>query len=121
MKRADDFLQNEFKIIKNKTINQLLEKINSLESSYEQCYQRNKEIITLMQTLIENYDGSAIMKENIIENSHINQTQCKTDANINEIISYYNNFYIVNVRGLHFNNIKEKYRKRIYKLSYNSK
>ena len=95
---------NELKII---AVNQLLNQIKELESSYEESYNRNKEMLSLLQILIKNYDGSQEMKSNIITNSNINIYKCVLNNRINTVIQYYNDYKIILVKEVNYKEIKE--------------
>ena len=91
-------LLSYFIALKEEHINHLLRAINQIESSYEECYNRNKNILknilSFIQILINNYDGSIEMKNNIMNNK-INIYKCKENANANDIIKYYNEYNII--------------------------
>ena len=80
-----------FKTLKDEHISQL---INTIESSYEESYKRNKSILSFIQILIDNYDGSYEMEKNIKRNT-IYIYKCKENANTNDLIKYYNEYTIV--------------------------
>ena len=41
--------------------------MSELESSYEESYNRNKDMLSFLEILIDNYDGSNEMKKNILD------------------------------------------------------
>ena len=88
IKKANEHLLTYFKEIKDEHINRLIATINEIESSYEESYNRNKDILTFIQILIDNYDGSKEMKKNILNND-INIYQCNNSNDIDEVIKYY--------------------------------
>ena len=51
-------------------------------------------MLSFIQILINNYDGSKEMKKNILIND-INIYQCKYSKNIDEVIKYYNEYTIL--------------------------
>ena len=83
IKEAKEYLLNYFKEIKEKHISRLMDLMSKLESSYEESYNRNLDILTFLQILIDNYDGSKEMKKNILDND-IKIYQCKDSDNSNE-------------------------------------
>ena len=64
-----EHLLTYFRALKDKHISQLINTINTIESSYEESYKRNKSILSFLQILINNYDGSYEMKNNIMKNN----------------------------------------------------
>ena len=51
-------LSTYFMELKKDYISHLLNIINTIETSYEESYKRNKNILSFLQILIDNYDGS---------------------------------------------------------------
>ena len=94
IKKGNEHLLTYFKEIKDKHINRLISMKNQLESSYEESYNRNQDILTFLEILINNYDGSKEMKKNILD-SDINIYHCKDRKNIDEVIKYYNEYTIL--------------------------
>ena len=94
IKQGKDHLLTYFKEIKDEHISRLIDLMNLLESSYEKSYNRNKDILSFIQVLIDNYDGSDKMKKNILDNN-IKIYQCKDKKNIDEVIKYYNKYNII--------------------------
>ena len=88
------FLISYFRTLKDKSILYLLSLINKIESSYEESYNRNKNLLSFIQILINNYDGSNEMKKNIIRNK-IYIYHFEEKLNQNELITYYNRYCIV--------------------------
>ena len=98
-----------FQSLKNDTINQLRYLINMVESSYEQSIQRNNSILSLLQILIYNYDGSAEMKKSIIQN-HINIYKCDINNKPEDVIHYFNQYKIKKDPVIKYlNEIQNKY------------
>ena len=92
--QANEHLLTYFKKIKEEGISQLMELMSKLESSYEESFNRNKDMLTFIQILIDNYDGSIEMKKNILNND-IKIYQCKYTDNFDEVIRYYNKYNII--------------------------
>ena len=86
-------LLSYFQSLKNEHINQLKYLINQIESSYEQSIQRNNSILSLLQILIYNYDGSSEMKKSIVRN-HINIYKCDNSNKPENVIKYFNQYNI---------------------------
>ena len=84
--RGTEDLLTYFTILKNEHINQLLRLINKLESSYEDSLNRNKNMLSFIQILIDNYDGSTEMKDNIL-NYYIKIYEYKERNDINVLSS----------------------------------
>ena len=51
-------------------------------------------MLSFMQILIDNYDGSTEMKNYILD-TQINIYECKDSSNSNEVIKYYKNYNII--------------------------
>ena len=90
LEKGNQFLNTDFITYKNELINNYLKQINELESAYEESYNRNMNMLSFIQILINNYDESVEMR-NCILNNCIKIEQCKDNKNINELIKYYNN------------------------------
>ena len=60
---------SDFNTYKNELINNYLKQINELESSYEESYKRNMNMLSYIKILINNYDESVEMR-NCILNIH---------------------------------------------------
>lgn len=65
-----------FTRLKTIQINTLLEKINSVETAYQESYTKNNDILELLQLLIDNYNGSQTMLHNIMHNSNFDIHRC---------------------------------------------
>ena len=87
-------LSTYFKKVKNDYINDLLKIINETESSYEESYKRNMNILSFFQILIDNYDGSVEMKNNIMKKK-IHIYQCEEIMHVNDLIKYFNSYNII--------------------------
>ena len=94
IKKGNDHLLTYFKTLKNHYINQLKNTINEVESSYEDSINRNKNLLSFLQILIDNYDGSIKMKNNILDNE-INIYKCNDNANVDDVIKYYKEYTII--------------------------
>ena len=89
-----EHLLTYFNTVKSYNINLLLSLINSIESSYEESYNRNMNMLSFLQILIANYDGSVEMKNSIV-NNRINISKCKENPKIDDVIKYYNEYNII--------------------------
>ena len=94
LEKGYKFLNSDFNTYKDELINEYLKQINELESAYEESYNRNMNMLSFIQTLINNYDESVEMR-NCILNNCIKIEQCKDNKNIDELIKYYNKYNIV--------------------------
>ena len=65
LEKGKKFLNSDFNTYKNELINNYLKQINELESSYEESYKRNINMLLYIQTLINNYDESIKKKISI--------------------------------------------------------
>ena len=65
IEQANEHLLTYFKEIKEEHISRLMELMSKLKTAYEESYKRNKDILTFLEILIDNYDGSNEMKKNI--------------------------------------------------------
>ena len=96
-----------FKSLKQIHINTIFSKINELESSYEQSYEQCRNVLKLLQAIINNYDGSSTKKDNINEIS-ININKCE-DKSVDEVIQFFNEYNIIkNKHDNYSKGIKEK-------------
>ena len=59
----------DFNTYKNELINEYIKQINELESAYEESYNRNMNMLSFIQILINNYDESIEMKNSILSNN----------------------------------------------------
>ena len=69
--QGKEHLRSYFTTLKNEHINQLISTINAIESSYEDSYNRNMNMLAFIDTLIDNYDESDEMKK-VINNNKVN-------------------------------------------------
>lgn len=90
-----DHINKYFSSLKLEIITLLMRQINTIEAAYENCYTKNNLILTLLQTLIKNYNGSLII-EDTINNSNISIYKCKDSKSLTEVIQYFNNYNIIN-------------------------
>ena len=88
LNKGNEHLLTYYMEIKNEHISRLNKLKKKLESSYKESNKRNKNILSFMQLLIDNYDGTNEMKNNIVEYC-IKLYQCKDSKNIDEVIKYY--------------------------------
>ena len=94
LKKANTFLTIDFGTQKNELIKKYLKQINELESSYEESYQRNKTVLSFIQTLIDNYDGTEEIRNSIL-NNRFEIYQCWNNNSREEFIKYYNEYNII--------------------------
>ena len=94
LEKGYKFLNSDFITYKNELINEYIKQINELESAYEESYNRNINMLSFIQILINNYDESVEMR-NCILNNYFKIFQCKKNKNINELIKYYNKYNII--------------------------
>ena len=96
---ANEHLLNYCKVIKDEHMRRLIDLMNRVESTYEESYNRNKDMLTFLEILIDNYDGSIEMKNNIL-NYTLNIYHCKDRKNIDEVIKYYKEYNIIEKKRL---------------------
>ena len=77
-------LNTYFKSIKNYHINQLLMQINQIESAYENSYERNNNILSLLRLLYTNYKKTA----------KIYLYKCDNSMNLNSVLTFYKDYNI---------------------------
>ena len=87
-------LNTYFQSLKAEHINQLLTIINDIESSYEESYNRNTNVLSFIQILIDNYDQSNEMR-NAILSSHITIKECDNRNSIKDVIKYYREYTFI--------------------------
>ena len=92
---------NYFTTIKNYHTSLLQKQINEIESAYEDCYNRNKNILQLIEILSTNFYD---------EDSKINRKiylyQCTEEKNINIVIKYYNTHIINKNKNFNIDELK---------------
>ena len=69
--KAKTYLDTYFTLKKNNIINDLLLLISKIESAYENSYNRNNNVLSVLTILIDNYNNDDVMYSNIINNSNI--------------------------------------------------
>ena len=69
LEKGYKFLNSDFNTYKDELINEYLKQINELKSAYEESYNRNMNMLSFIQILINNYDESVEMR-NCILNIH---------------------------------------------------
>ena len=94
LEKGYKFLNSDFNTYKDELINKYLKQIRELKSAYEESYNRNMNILSYIQTLINNYDESVEMR-NCILNNCIKIAECLDNKNIDELIKYYNEYNII--------------------------
>ena len=87
LEKGYKFLNTDFITYKNELINNYLKQINELESAYEESYNRNMNMLSFIQILINNYDESIEMKNSILSNN-IKTAECLDNKHIDELIKY---------------------------------
>ena len=100
-----EHLSTYFTTFKDKHINRLLRIINSIKKSYEDSYNRNMNMLSLLQKLIDNYDGSVEMKNNILAHK-INISKCKENANVEDLFTYYDEYNIIEKKKINIEEVK---------------
>ena len=118
IKLAHNHLTNYFSKIKSERITSLLNQIQLIESEYQKSYTDNKNVISLLEVLINNYSNQyGRMFNNILSNSNLNIYECpkeeiaekekgnldyydkNNDSNLT-LINYFTNYEII----IHYNN-----------------
>ena len=89
-----EHLSTYFKKVKNEYINDIINIINETESSYEESYKRNMNILTFFKILIDNYDGSVEMKNTIMKKK-IYIYQVEEKRYVKDLIKYFNTYNII--------------------------
>ena len=95
---AQQHLSTYFKSLKDGIINKLLQKIAQINSAYETSITTNTNILSLITLLIENYNGSSIMRNNIINNSSFHIYNCDDELSFTSIIKFFNEYNIISSR-----------------------
>ena len=85
---AQQHLSTYFKSLKDRIINELLQQIAQINSAYETSITTNTNILSLITLLIENYNGSSIMRNNIINNSSFHIYNCDDELSFTSIIKF---------------------------------
>ena len=105
LNKGNEHLLTYYMEIKNEHISRLNKLKKKLESSYKESNKRNKNILSFMQLLIDNYDGTNEMKNNIVEYC-IKIYQCKDSKNIDEVIKYYKEYNIIEKKEINSEEVK---------------
>ena len=108
---AHDFIDIYFNELKEKQIKYLQKMINKIEYSYEECSSKNKDLLSLVEVMVEAYIPDCpnyYINTNIMNNCNINLSKLKEEKeeNINEVIEYFKNFYIIK-QSIKLSSIKE--------------
>lgn len=103
---ANEHLDNYFTSLKEKQISQLRHKIDIIQTSYEESYTKNKNILTFLKILIDNYDDSNELKNTILNNSNIQIYTCDNTKNIKDIIRYYKEYSILEISNSMLDDLK---------------
>lgn len=75
IQKANSFIENEFKPIKERLITELQEAINKIESSYEKCKVNSKLVLLFIESLVQLYksnNSNYYLQSNLINNSEFN-------------------------------------------------
>ena len=94
LQKGKDFIKSYFTNLKNQFIQEMINKINSVEAEYEKCLQMNKHQLDLLEQMILKYNDTIEMNNNIKYNSCINTQTCK-EKNFESILTYYKTFSIL--------------------------
>ena len=90
IKIAYDHLLTYFNTLRNETINQLINLISKIKSSYELSFKRNKEqLFSFLQILIDNNDTP---KET---NNTIYLYKCKKHCTFDDVVKYFTDYTII--------------------------
>ena len=90
IKISYDHLLTYFNTLRNETINQLINLISKIESSYELSFKRNKaQLFLFLQTLINDNDTSNDT------NNTIYLYKCKIHCTFDDVIKYYTDYTII--------------------------
>lgn len=60
-------------------------------------------MLSLLQILIDNFDGNLVMETNIINNSNLNLYECNNSTDANIVISYFKNYSIIKQKSKKIN------------------
>ena len=85
--------------LKNNLINEMIKKINSIETAYEKCVQNNYDILMLLKLITNEYNTEYPLfnyQENIITNCNFNFSKIKDcDINYKKVHYYLKNFSLI--------------------------
>lgn len=105
IKKANAFIENEFKPIKEKLIKQLEESIKKIEDSYDKCKINNELVLSFIESLVFIYQSNCsnyILESNLKNNSDFNfSTFNKNISNSNlsiqieETVNYFNSYSFI--------------------------
>lgn len=91
---AEDNLETYFKPMTEEFIEKLRAKIRRAENGFKKSYELNKNIIDLIKVLLDNYNGSQVMLNNINENSDF-RTMREYFDNDESTIQHIEEYYIL--------------------------
>ena len=105
-----NFINNYCNKLKVKLINEYITMINKLEYSYNIFKIKNTDILDLIQIIINNYENNTnnyIFKTNLINinNNHINLYQYHNKISLVGIISYFNNYILIEDNSISVQNV----------------
>lgn len=102
---AQHHLSTYFKSLKDTIINELLHQIDQINSAYETSITNNTNILSLITLLIDNYNGSSIMRNNIINNSSFHIYNCEDELSFTSIIKFFNEYNIISPREINIDKL----------------
>lgn len=108
---ADSYINSNLVFFQRKYIEKIEKEIQTINSSYNECILRNKNIIYFVKLLISNYNEQHpyyFEMINILKNTNFTFPEPKDEKNSDNIINFYNKLSIVNDDINIFN---EKYKK----------
>lgn len=112
--KAKEHLDTYIRSLKNNLINDLLNRINSIEKAYEECIQNNYDILKLISLLTNDYNTEYPLynyQENIITNCNFNLSKIKdSELNYKNVYYYLKNFSLIKdniLQSMQSNKIKK--------------
>ena len=85
--KGKEHIDTYFKELKDKLI-------NKIETAYKESFERNNDILTLLNKLIDNYNGDKTMYSTIVENSKLKIKKCEDESDLNSVVSFFNEYEI---------------------------
>ena len=62
--------------------------INKIETAYKESFERNNDILTLLNKLIDNYNGDKTMYNTIVENYKLKIKKCDNESDLASVVSF---------------------------------
>ena len=96
-------------------IKELLAHINKIQAGHTECDNNNKQIITVIEVLLNNYmtePPNYYLISNLLKNTNFNFVQCKIEGNklsgdnVEKLLNYFQNFSIVK-ENINLSTLKE--------------